>query len=570
MGITDGVFRFAVDHVQDRKRIFSAGLYTILVGALLLLALLPLVGLIPGLSAYLWLVGLYTIASCLHTLCAQFVRAEGKTALFAVQGMINTALVIGLNILFLAVLHYGVTGYVLSIVLADTLCALLLVVREKLWRQLTLKPGGIWKQMLIYSVPMIPTTIFWWITNVSDRYMVSAIISTSANGIYAVSYKLPTIMTLISGIFMEAWQFSAISEAGGDRLEHTKFFSRVWCAFQAMLFVAAAFITGFAQLGVKILAAPGYYQAWLYVPVLGIAMVFASFDSYLGTVYMVEKRSGRTFVTAMIGAVLNIILNLILIPSPLGAQGAAIATAASYLIVFLIRAIDARRFIPFKLYTFGVVENCVILTVQTVFMVLQLPGWLAVQAACIVLMLAINRKPLFATLGRIKNIRKRYFPLDLWNSLFGKLLQTFLISMVPVIELRGAIPYGVARGLEFWQAIPVAIVGNLVPVPFIIIFIKKIFAWLRTISAGLDRLVTRLENRALSKTDTVKKYAFWGLFLFVAIPLPGTGAWTGALIAAMLEMRVKDAFPAIALGVLTAGAIITFLTYVVGLTIFGI
>lgn len=160
--------------------------------------------------------------------------------------------------------------------------------------------------------------------------------------------------------------------------------------------------------------------------------------------------------------------------------------------------------------------------------------------------------------------------MDLWNSLFGKLLQTFLISMVPVIELRGAIPYGVARGLEFWQAIPVAIVGNLVPVPFIIVFIRKIFAWLRTKSAWLNGLVTKLENRALSKTDTVKKYAFWGLFLFVAIPLPGTGAWTGALIAAMLEMRVKEAFPAIAFGVLTAGAIITFLTYVVGLTIFGI
>ena len=158
--------------------------------------------------------------------------------------------------------------------------------------------------------------------------------------------------------------------------------------------------------------------------------------------------------------------------------------------------------------------------------------------------------------------------MDLWNSLFGKLLQTFLISMVPVIELRGAIPYGVARGLEFWQAIPVAIVGNLVPVPFIIVFITRIFAWLRTKSAWLNGLVTKLENRALSKTDTVKKYAFWGLFLFVAIPLPGTGAWTGALIAAMLEMRVKEAFPAIAFGVLTAGAIITFLTYVVGVALF--
>lgn len=160
--------------------------------------------------------------------------------------------------------------------------------------------------------------------------------------------------------------------------------------------------------------------------------------------------------------------------------------------------------------------------------------------------------------------------MNLWNSLFGKLLQTFFISMVPVIELRGAIPYGIARGLEYWQAIPVSIIGNLVPVPFIIIFIKKIFAWLRTKSAWLNGLVTRLENRALSKQETVQKYAFWGLFLFVAIPLPGTGAWTGALIAAMMEMKVKEAFPAIALGVLTAGAIITFLTFVVGLTIFGI
>ena len=407
LGITDGVFRFAVDQAKDRRRIFSAGLYTILFGSLLLLALLPVVGLVPGLDAYLWLVGLYTVASCLHTLCAQFVRAEGKTALFAVQGMINTALVIGLNILFLAVLHYGVTGYVLSVVLADVFCALLLFVREKLWRQITLRPGGVWKKMLVYSIPMIPTTIFWWITNVSDRYMVSAIISASANGIYAVSYKLPTLMTLIATIFMEAWQFSAISEAGGDRAEHAEFFSRVWFAFQAMLFVAGAFITGFAQIAVKILAAPSYYEAWKYVPVLGIAMVFSSFVSYLGSVYMVEKRSGRTFMTAMIGAVLNIILNLILIPSKLGVQGAAIATLISYLVVFVIRAVDARRFIRFKLYTFGVVENCLILTVQTVFMVLQLPGWLIVQAVCIVLMLLINRKPLFATLGRVKNIRRR-------------------------------------------------------------------------------------------------------------------------------------------------------------------
>ena len=159
--------------------------------------------------------------------------------------------------------------------------------------------------------------------------------------------------------------------------------------------------------------------------------------------------------------------------------------------------------------------------------------------------------------------------MNLWNSFFGKIVMTFLISMVPVVELRGAIPIAVAHGLPFWWAIPVSIVGNLVSVPFIIVFIKKIFAWLRTKSRWLESLVTRLENRAIGKIDTVKKYAFWGLFLFVAIPLPGTGAWTGSLIAAMMDMKVKDAFPSILLGVVTAGIIISFVTYGAGALLFG-
>ena len=140
--------------------------------------------------------------------------------------------------------------------------------------------------------------------------------------------------------------------------------------------------------------------------------------------------------------------------------------------------------------------------------------------------------------------------MNLWNTLFGKALMTFFISMVPVLELRGAIPIGTANGLPLWAAILISIVGNLVPVPFIIIFIRKIFAWLRRKNQKLDHLVTRLEIRAEKKSDVVQKYAFWGLFVLVAIPLPGTGAWTGALVAAMLDMRLKRAFPAIALGVI--------------------
>lgn len=149
-----------------------------------------------------------------------------------------------------------------------------------------------------------------------------------------------------------------------------------------------------------------------------------------------------------------------------------------------------------------------------------------------------------------------------------KILKALVISMIPVIELRGGLPIATeVYGLNYWLALTVCVIGNLIPVPFIIIFIKKIFAWMRRVFPRLDGLVTRLEQRAEKKGETVQKYAFWGLFILVAIPLPGTGAWTGALVAAMLEMDLKRAFPAILLGVLGAAAIVSMLILVFHVTL---
>ena len=154
------------------------------------------------------------------------------------------------------------------------------------------------------------------------------------------------------------------------------------------------------------------------------------------------------------------------------------------------------------------------------------------------------------------------------STTLGRMALTFCIAMVPVLELRGAIPIGTAYGLDLWTAIFVSILGNLVPVPFIIIFIKQIFAWMRRRMPRLDGLVTGLEKRAADKSETVEKYAFWGLFILVAIPLPGTGAWTGSLVAAMMDMPMRKAFPAIALGVVGAGIIVAFVTYGAGRLLF--
>lgn len=149
----------------------------------------------------------------------------------------------------------------------------------------------------------------------------------------------------------------------------------------------------------------------------------------------------------------------------------------------------------------------------------------------------------------------------LFGTTLGKIITTFFISMIPIIELRGAIPYATGMGLAPEIAIPVAMIGNLVPIPFIILFIKKIFAWMRKTSPKLNGVVDKMEAKAEKNKAKVLRYAFWGLALFVAIPLPGTGAWTGALVAAMLDMPLKKAFPSVVIGVLGAGIVVAFVSY---------
>ena len=375
VGMVDAIFRFAIDTEKgEKEKVFCVSTFTVALGSLLALVLIPVLELTGFFSGYSWLIPLYVIASNFHMSAAHFLRGAGKTKLFSVQGIICTALTIALNLLFLLVFDMGILGYVLSVVVSDALMTLFLYLKEGLWRHLKRQnfDREILRKMIKYSVPMIPTTIFWWITNVADRYMIAYFDGDAVNGLYAVAFKVPTLLILVSGIFSEAWQYSAVTDGNdGDR---NRFFSKVFDSFQFVVFLGASGLILFAKVFTDILLDVSYADAWQYMPLLTFATVFSSLVTFMSSVYVKHKRSVNSFVTAMIGAVSNIILNLLLIPK-FSAQGAATATLLCYVIVYIIRAIDTQRYEKFNTKPITVLLNTLIITVQCATMLFEVKLW---------------------------------------------------------------------------------------------------------------------------------------------------------------------------------------------------
>lgn len=408
IGITHGVFRFAADEEENNKVVFSSGATVLLLSSTVFLLLSPFISFIPYFESYAWLIAFYVISSNFHTLAKEYIRAKGYMKLYAVQSILGTALTIAFNLLFLIPMKLGVTGYVLSVAVADAVGTVFLIIYAKLYKDFSFKlvSKSKIKEMLKYSLPMMPTTVIWWITNVSDRFIVTSICGSGENGLYSAAYKIPTVIALVAGVFNEAWQISAISESK-DEKEVSDFFSAVFERYQAILFLGCSMLIPFTPLATRILLNESYFTAWTFMPVLLVATVFSSLVTFIGTIYTVKKRTTMSLITAAIGAGLNIVLNFAMIPS-MGAQGAGIATAISYFTVFAIRAIHSKKFMPFDLKAWKLALNTLIVVVQIAFMVLNLPFNILAQIVLVLALCALNANSIISALKKVlKKIIKK-------------------------------------------------------------------------------------------------------------------------------------------------------------------
>ncbi len=406
VGLSTGIFRFAAEQNTDREAVFSTSIALLGIGLGAFTLLSPLLLLIPYYRGYVWLIVLYVILADLQAVCAQYIRAIDRTTLFALQGILNTALTILFNIIFLCCFDMGVVGYVLSVILGNAVTVLFLIVCGKLWRvfRFSKLQKHLMGELVRFSLPMIPTTICWLVTDLSDRMMLTDFWNESLTGIYAAAYKIPTVVTLVASVFLQAWQFSAVA-ANADEEECKSFYSAVFGGFLSVIMIGASGLILLSRLLADLLLANDYFEAWQYMPTLLSAAALEGIVSFLATVYLVRKKSMHSFWTALTAALTNIVLNLILIPQ-MGALGAALATAASYALVMVIRMIDTHRMIAFRLCLPRLIVSFLLLFGAAAVMTLDIPGCIWWTLALTVVICTLNAPALITAAKHLLQRRK--------------------------------------------------------------------------------------------------------------------------------------------------------------------
>ena len=389
MELEMSVFRYLVDCRKDKdekKRVFSNN-FIILLASLGIFIVLYLIVSCFWKFDYRYLI-LFDIVICTFSgNFLQIARGVGRTIDYAISCIITGVSTILLNILLIVVFKLGAFGMITSMAVANGLGAVYLFIRLKMWQYIDFKKKDkkLIKEMYKYSIPLVPNGISWWIVNVSDRTIITAILGAAANGIYAVSNKFPTILSSLLGIFNLSWSESAALHINSP--DRDEFFSDV-CNTMTKLFTCL----GVGMIAVMPFVFPllvnhSYDEAFYYIPILVLGSVFNVVICLYSAVYIAKKMTKQVAMTSIIGAVINLVVNLVLIHF-IGLFAAALSTAISYFVMMMYRHFDLKKYMTIT-YEKGLVIKTVLIFVFAIVLYYQRNIWLDLVSLVVVVIYAV-------------------------------------------------------------------------------------------------------------------------------------------------------------------------------------
>ncbi len=400
LSISEGILKYGIEKKYKKEQVYTTGLMTCISGLAAGMVILWIISPFLGYQEYLPYMMMFLFTAEFRWVQQQYAKVKNYIKLYTVDSILSVFSLLLFSLLFLVVFKLSIKGYILALIMSDLCSIFFLMYCANMTGDIKMRYRNeeLSSRMIRYSIPLIPTSILWWIVSSSDSFMVSRFISREVNGVYQVAYRIPNLISLMSVIFFRAWQMSAITEY--DSPQRRRYYTKVFDAYTSIMFVAASGIMLFLKMFTHILTDKAYWNSFRMAPFLVVGVLMQSFCNFLSSIYNASNQNKNSLWTSSIAAGTNIVLNIILIPI-FGVQGAAFATMFSYFACFIIRIMDTQRIAKYTLSWRKIGTNLCIIILSAIVILADVPLmqlWLAVFFAA---MLVVNAGPLEQTARKL-------------------------------------------------------------------------------------------------------------------------------------------------------------------------
>lgn len=397
LSLQDAAFRYAMESGIRKEAVISDCLLVTIASPILLLLFYPLINcILPVLTAYWWYFFAIYVFNSISSVLSCYLKGIGKSNIFAIQGIIYTFVFSSANVVFLLFVKLGVEGYLLSLLLAHIFSCVYMIAAGGLRSDISLNfmDMPLLREMLRYSLPLIPASVAWWIMTSIDRYMLLYMCGAEANGLYSVAHKFPTVISVVMTFFINAWQITAVrNKDDSDIGEFTSsIFEKLFCVGLGM----AYFMILISKILGHLFFAKDFFAAWTMTPLLTVSTIFSTLSLFLGAQFTASKRSDLHLKSNIISMIANVILNLILIKE-MGIDGAAYGTMISYFIVLVYRMVKTQGLIKLTFSKIKLYLMCVLLIVAATVTAVEQPGYLIIT----VLLFAVSMLAYKSTIQQV-------------------------------------------------------------------------------------------------------------------------------------------------------------------------
>ena len=402
LNIQEAILRFSLDKKSNKDAIVSVGFRYLAISNIIVaigLAVNQFIGISDIVSDYSLLIFFMFLVQSFSGVITTYARGIEKIADLSISSVIASIVTISCNIIFLVVFGWGLIGYFLANIIGPFIQSGYLLIRTGFLSHIK---GNKYeeesKEMTSYSKPLIANSIAWWVNNSLDKYVIVFFCGLADNGIFSVAGKIPSILNIFQSIFNQAWTLSAVKDYDPD--DKNGFFSNTYTAYNCMMVILCAGIILFDKVLAKLLYANEFYAAWKYVPWLTIAIVFGALSGYLGGFFAAVKDSKVFSYSSVVGAITNLVLNVILTMA-IGTMGAAIATTICYVEIWAIRFWQAKKYIKLSIKIQRDILSYILLVVQSIVLVQEISIGYLLQTVIFVLICGLYIKDIKSILIKI-------------------------------------------------------------------------------------------------------------------------------------------------------------------------